>query len=155
MDSSSALPQAGLRVTAQRRAVLTALAGAAHPTAAEIASRLVDLPVGTGSEVSRQGLYNVLEDLTRVGLARRIEPAGSATRYELRAGDNHHHLVCRTCGRIEDVACAIGAAPCLDLPNGTLPDSKGFLITEAEITWWGECAECATSSPLPTEGAVA
>jgi Fur family ferric uptake transcriptional regulator len=155
VDSSSALRQAGLRVTAQRRAVLTALQGAAHPTAAEIASRLVDLPVGIASEVSRQGLYNVLDDLTRVGLVRRIEPAGSATRYELPSGDNHHHLVCRTCGRIEDVACAIGAAPCLDLPNGNLPDSKGFLITEAEITWWGECAECATSSPLPTEGAVA
>jgi Fe2+ or Zn2+ uptake regulation protein len=146
MDSSVALRQAGLRVTAQRRAVLSALQGAAHATAAEIASRIAELPVGSPSEVSRQGLYNVLEDLTRVGLVRRIEPAGSATRYELRAGDNHHHLVCRTCGRIEDVACAVGAAPCLDLPN-----DKGFAIDEAEITWWGECTQCTTLSPLPTE----
>ena len=146
MDSSVALRQAGLRVTAQRRAVLGALQGAAHATAAEIASRIAELPVDIFSEVSRQGLYNVLEDLTRVGLVRCIEPAGSATRYELRAGDNHHHLVCRTCGRIEDVACAVGEAPCLDLPNG-----RGFTIEEAEITWWGECMECTTPSPFPTE----
>jgi Fur family transcriptional regulator, stress-responsive regulator len=146
MDSSVALRQAGLRVTGQRQAVLRALEGAAHATAAEIAARVAQLPVAASAEVSRQGLYNVLEDLTRVGLARRIEPAGSATRYELRAGDNHHHLVCRTCGRIEDVACAVGAAPCLDLQNG-----KGFTIDEAEITWWGQCSQCAAPAPLPTE----
>jgi len=141
-----ALRQAGLRVTAQRQAVLGALQDAAHATAAELAVRITELPEAELREVSRQGLYNVLEDLTRVGLVRCIEPAGSATRYELRAGDNHHHLVCRTCGRIEDVACAVGAAPCLDLPNG-----KGFTIEEAEITWWGECRQCATSTPLRTE----
>lgn len=146
MDSCVALRQAGLRVTAQRRAVLGALHGAAHATAAEIASRIAGLPVESFSEVSRQGLYNVLEDLTRVGLVRRVEPAGSATRYELRAGDNHHHLLCRSCGRIEDVACAVGQPPCLDLPI-----SKGFVIEEAEITWWGECMHCTTASPLPTE----
>jgi Fur family ferric uptake transcriptional regulator len=151
MDSSATLRQAGLRVTAQRQAVLHALAGAAHATAAEIAARIAQLPRTAAGEVSRQGLYNVLEDLTRVGLVRGIEPAGSATRYELRAGDNHHHLVCRTCGRIEDVACAIGAAPCLDLPEG-----KGFTIDEAEITWWGQCGTCGTPVPLPTgEGEVA
>ncbi len=146
MDSSVALRQAGLRVTAQRLAVLGALDGAPHATAAEIAARIAELPLTTFHEVSRQGLYNVLEDLTRVGLVRRIEPAGSATRYELRTGDNHHHLVCRTCGRISDVACAVGQAPCLDLPN-----SKGFVLEEAEITWWGECMHCTTASPLPTE----
>ncbi|HEY0168322.1 MAG TPA: transcriptional repressor [Jatrophihabitans sp.] len=146
MDSSVALRQAGLRVTAQRRVVLGALQGAAHATAAQIASRIAALPVGAFSEVSRQGLYNVLEDLTRVGLVRCIEPAGSATRYELRTGDNHHHLVCRACGRIEDIACAVGQAPCLDLPDG-----KGFTIEEAEITWWGECMQCTAASPLPTE----
>jgi Fur family ferric uptake transcriptional regulator len=146
MDSSVALRQAGLRVTAQRRAVLGALQGAAHATAADIASRIAALPVGAFAEVSRQGLYNVLEDLTRVGLVRCIEPAGSATRYELRIGDNHHHLVCRACGRIEDIACAVGEAPCLDLPDG-----KGFTIEEAEITWWGECMQCTAASPLPTE----
>ncbi len=151
MDSSVALRQAGLRVTAQRRAVLGVLQGAAHATAAEIASRIAGLPVETYSEVSRQGLYNVLEDLTRVGLVRRIEAAGSATRYELRAGDNHHHLVCRTCGRICDVACSVGQAPCLDLPNGT-----GFVVEEAEITWWGECMQCTTASPAPNrEGEIA
>lgn len=146
MDFSVALRQAGLRVTTQRRAVLGALQGAAHATAAEVASRIADLPVEGFSEVSRQGLYNVLDDLTRVGLVRRIEPAGSATRYELRAGDNHHHLVCRSCGRISDVACAVGQAPCLDRPI-----SKGFVIDEAEITWWGECMHCTTASPLPPE----
>lgn len=146
MDSSVALRQAGLRVTAQRRAVLGALQGAAHATAAEIASRIAALPEDTFSEVSRQGLYNVLEDLTRVGLVRCVEPAGSATRYELRTGDNHHHLVCRSCGRIEDIACAVGETPCLNLPNG-----KGFTIEEAEITWWGECMQCTAASPLPTE----
>ncbi|MEO6501792.1 MAG: Fur family transcriptional regulator [Jatrophihabitantaceae bacterium] len=151
MDSSIALRRAGLRVTAQRRAVLGALRGAAHPSAAEIASRIAELPVEVSCEVSRQGLYNVLEDLTRVGLVRRIEPAGSATRYELRAGDNHHHLVCRACGRIEDIACSVGQAPCLELPNGT-----GFVVSEAEITWWGECMRCTTASPLPTdEGEIA
>jgi Fur family transcriptional regulator, stress-responsive regulator len=152
MDSSVALRQAGLRVTGQRLAVLGALQGAAHATAAEIASRIAALPVGAFSEVSRQGLYNVLEDLTRVGLVRCIEPAGSATRYELRTGDNHHHLVCRACGRISDIACAVGEAPCLDLPDGNLPHSKGFTIDEAEITWWGECMQCTAASPLPTEG---
>ena len=146
MDSSVALRQAGLRVTPQRRAVLGVLQGAAHATAAEIASRIAGLPEESFSEVSRQGLYNMLDDLTRVGLVRRIEPAGSATRYELRAGDNHHHLVCRSCGRISDVACAVGQAPCLDLPI-----SKGFVIDEAEITWWGECMRCTTASPLPPE----
>jgi Fur family ferric uptake transcriptional regulator len=113
--------------------VLAALEQHPHATAADIAADLVD------DELSRQGLYNVLDDLTRVGLVRRIEPAGSATRYELRVGDNHHHLVCRSCGRVEDVACAVGAAPCLD-PSET---PRGFRVDEAEVTWWGLCASCA------------
>jgi Fur family ferric uptake transcriptional regulator len=87
--------------------------------------------------LSRQGLYNVLDDLTRADLVRCIEPAGSPARYELRVGDNHHHLVCRSCGRIEDVDCVIGAAPCLDPA-----ENKGFAIDEAEITWWGMCDRC-------------
>jgi Fur family transcriptional regulator, stress-responsive regulator len=129
----------GLRVTAQRQRVLDVLAGRPHLTAAEIADALeADAP-------SRQGLYNVLDDLTRVGLLRCIEPANSSARYELRVGDNHHHLVCRTCGRVEDVDCAIGEAPCLE--PATTP--SGFLMQEAEVTWWGTCTECQTA----TEGA--
>ncbi|MEU4098095.1 Fur family transcriptional regulator [Streptomyces sp. NPDC026673] len=130
------LKSKGLRSTAQRRAILTALRGHPHSTASEIEAR-----IGAGSPgasgLSKQGLYNVLEDLTNAQLIRCIEPAGSATRYELRVGDNHHHLVCRGCGRIEDVDCAVGAAPCLNPVEG-----KGFAIDEAEITWWGLCAEC-------------
>lgn len=133
MDAAAEdLRRSGLRNTAHRRAVLATLAGMPHSTAAEVAGAL-------GQDgLSRQGLYNVLDDLTRVGLVRCIEPAGSAARYELRVGDNHHHVVCRRCGRVEDVACAVGSAPCLD-PS----ESQGFAIDEAEVTWWGLCAECA------------
>jgi len=113
--------------------VLTVLARTSHVTAAEIAVGLT----GARSIPSRQGLYNILDDLTRVGLVRCIEPGGSPARYELRVGDNHHHVVCRTCGRIEDVDCAVGAAPCLD-PS----DAVGFVVDQAEVTWWGLCAAC-------------
>ncbi|MER6466838.1 Fur family transcriptional regulator [Streptomyces sp. NPDC001288] len=122
----------GLRSTAQRRAVLTALRGRPHSTAADLETR-----VGAAGGLSRQGLYNVLDDLTKAELVRCIEPAGSPARYELRVGDNHHHLVCRSCGRIEDVDCTVGAAPCL-----TPGDDRGFAVDEAEITWWGLCGEC-------------
>ncbi|MEU9978063.1 Fur family transcriptional regulator [Streptomyces sp. NPDC051014] len=122
----------GLRSTAQRRAVLTALRGHPHSTAADLETR-----VGAAGGLSRQGLYNVLDDLTKAELVRCIEPAGSPARYELRVGDNHHHLVCRRCGRIEDVDCGVGAAPCL-----TPGDDRGFAVDEAEITWWGLCGEC-------------
>ncbi|MGW6513611.1 Fur family transcriptional regulator [Streptomyces niveus] len=96
----------------------------------------------TSAGMSRQGLYNVLEDLTGAGLIRRIEPAGSPTRYELRVGDNHHHLVCRQCGPIEDVDCATGVALCLEPVGRT-----GFAIEEAEITWWGLCVRCQREAP--------
>ncbi|OON75380.1 Fur family transcriptional regulator [Streptomyces tsukubensis] len=146
----------GLRSTAQRRAVLTALEGAPHSTAPGLESALgVGRPgaaperTGDGSgrtgdapAFSRQGLYNVLDDLTRAGLVRRIEPAGSAARYELRVGDNHHHVVCRSCGDVEDVDCVIGAAPCLE----PLED-RGFVIEEAEVTWWGVCGPCRAAEP--------
>jgi Fur family ferric uptake transcriptional regulator len=114
--------------------VLGALADRPHATAAEVAAAL------PGMGLSRQGLYNILDDLTRVGLLRCIEPAGSATRYELRVGDNHHHLVCRRCGRVEDVACAVGAAPCLEPSEEAA--RTGFSVDEAEVTWWGLCATC-------------
>ncbi|WP_329454922.1 Fur family transcriptional regulator [Streptomyces sp. NBC_01497] len=129
----------GLRSTAQRRAVLGALGYGSHATAAEVEQRIKAAEPARG--LSRQGLYNVLDDLTQAGLVRCIEPAGSPTRYELRVGDNHHHLVCRTCGHIEDVDCGVGVAPCLD-PL----DAKGFALDEAEITWWGLCQDCRAAT---------
>ncbi|MFD9909957.1 Fur family transcriptional regulator [Streptomyces sp. NPDC059063] len=144
-EAAALLRTKGLRSTVQRRAVLTALRGHPHSTAADLESRI---GVATGGKsaskgpggLSRQGLYNVLDDLTQVGLIRCIEPAGSPTRYELRVGDNHHHVVCRSCGRIEDVDCTVGRAPCLE-PE----DDRGFSIDEAEIIWWGLCGSCRTA----------
>lgn len=130
------LKSRGLRNTAQRRAILTALQGHPHSTASDLERR-----IGVGESgpagLSRQGLYNVLEDLTNAHLIRCIEPAGSPALYELRVCDNHHHLVCRNCGLIEDVDCTVGTSPCMDPA-----ESKGFAIDEAEITWWGLCAQC-------------
>ncbi|MFD3456706.1 Fur family transcriptional regulator [Streptomyces sp. NPDC058691] len=131
------LKRKGLRSTTQRRAILAALQGHPHSTASELEARIGLAQSATGGRLSRQGLYNVLDDLTRARLIRCIEPAGSPARYELRVGDNHHHLVCRGCGLIEDVDCGVGAAPCLDPV-----EDKGFVIDEAEITWWGLCASC-------------
>ena len=137
-DLAALLRRQGLRNTAQRRAVLAALQANPHATAPELE---VLLGVGEPSSVlSRQGLYNVLDDLTRADLVRSIEPAGSAARYELRVGDNHHHVVCRRCGRVEDIDCAVGAAPCL-----TPARKKGFVIDEAEVIWWGTCDACASA----------
>jgi Fur family transcriptional regulator, stress-responsive regulator len=137
-DLAALLRRQGLRNTAQRRAVLAALQANPHATAPELE---VLLGVGEPSSVlSRQGLYNVLDDLTRADLVRSIEPAGSAARYELRVGDNHHHVVCRRCGRVEDIDCAVGAAPCL-----TPARKKGFVIDEAEVIWWGTCDACANA----------
>jgi Fur family ferric uptake transcriptional regulator len=136
------LKRKGLRSTVQRRAVLAALQGRAHSTAADVEARIADAPEGpAAANLSRQGLYNVLDDLTNAQLIRCIEPAGSPARYELRVGDNHHHLVCRTCGRIDDVDCGVGAAPCLDPV-----ENKGFAIDEAEIIWWGICPACQAAA---------
>ncbi|MFE5034315.1 Fur family transcriptional regulator [Streptomyces sp. NPDC056683] len=134
--ASDLLRRKGLRSTAQRRAVLTALQGHPHSTAADLETRIGTDRAEAGG-LSRQGLYNVLEDLTKAQLVRCIEPAGSPARYELRVGDNHHHLVCRRCGLIEDVDCSVGVAPCL-----TPDEDRGFAVDEAEITWWGLCAQC-------------
>ncbi|MEV4596943.1 Fur family transcriptional regulator [Amycolatopsis sp. NPDC049253] len=133
-DFAVQLKRRGLRNTAQRRAVLGAVRDHPHTTAAEIAAAV---EAGAGG-LSRQGLYNVLDDLVGVGLLRTLEPAGSPARFELDRHDNHHHLVCRGCGRIEDVPCAVGSASCLQ-PSS----APGFTIDEAEVTWWGLCAECA------------
>ncbi|WP_326834419.1 Fur family transcriptional regulator [Amycolatopsis rhabdoformis] len=136
-DFAVQLKRTGLRNTAQRRAVLGAVRDHPHATAAEIAAVV---EAGAGG-LSRQGLYNVLDDLVGVGLLRALEPAGSPARFEFDRHDNHHHLVCRACGRIEDVACAVGEVPCLD-PSS----AAGFTIDEAEVTWWGLCAECAAGA---------
>jgi Fur family ferric uptake transcriptional regulator len=130
------LKSKGLRNTAPRRAILTALQGHPHSTASDLEMRIGASKSGSGG-LSRQGLYNALEILTNAQLIRCFEPAGSPTLYELRVCDNHHHLVCRKCGVLEDVDCPIGVAPCLDPV-----ESKGFAVDEAEITWWGLCAQC-------------
>jgi Fur family transcriptional regulator, stress-responsive regulator len=127
------LRAAGLRVTAPRVAVLESLAGQPHADADTVA-RTVRQRLGT---VSTQAVYDVLAALCRTGLVRRIEPAGSPALFERRIGDNHHHVVCRTCGAVEDVECVPQAAACL-----TPQQTHGFLIDEAEVTFWGFCPRC-------------
>jgi Fur family ferric uptake transcriptional regulator len=125
---------AELRVTRPRVAVLGAVH--AHPhadTESIIGAVREDLP-----EVSHQAVYDSLHTLTAAGLVRRIQPAGSVARYEARIGDNHHHLVCRSCGTVADVDCAVGAAPCLHAS-----DDHGFTIDEAEVVFWGLCPACS------------
>lgn len=141
-ELTARLREKGLRSTPHRRAVLHALAERPHVTAAEVAAEVGRMASGPGAvaELSRQGLYNVLEDLGRVGLVRSIEPAGSATLFELQTGDNHHHAVCRSCGAVQDVPCSIGSAPCMDMPS-----PAGFEPDEAEVVWWGRCAACAAA----------
>jgi Fur family ferric uptake transcriptional regulator len=138
VDPAHALRSSGLRVTKQRLAVIAALTDAPHSGADGVLSR-VRSEVG---QVSTQAVYDVLNALTRRGLVRRIQPAGSAARYELRVGDNHHHVVCRRCGAVADVDCATGEAPCLE-PAGLESTSPGFVVDEAEVTYWGVCAPCA------------
>ncbi|MEU8229607.1 Fur family transcriptional regulator [Actinoplanes sp. NPDC048967] len=123
----------GLRVTRPRVAVLDVLTQGGHLEVEEITRQVRDRL----DSVSTQAVYDVLGALSRAGLARRIEPAGSPARFEARVGDNHHHVVCRGCGTIEDVDCAIGERPCLD-PNV----SHGFDVDEAEVTFWGLCPAC-------------
>jgi len=136
-DPLDLLRGAGLRVTQPRLAVLAALAEAPHADVEAIATATRTV-LGT---VSTQAVYDVLRALTEAGLARRIEPAGSPARFELRVGDNHHHVVCRRCGTIADVDCAVGERPCLDAS-----ETHGFVIDEAEVTYWGLCPACSTSS---------
>jgi Fur family ferric uptake transcriptional regulator len=128
------LRAATLRVTRPRVAVLAAVHEHPH---ADTASIIEAVRSGLG-EVSQQAVYDVLEALTGAGLVRRIHPPGSVARYESRVGDNHHHVVCRACGTIADVDCALGSAPCLDAS-----DHHGFAIDEAEVIYWGLCPACA------------
>lgn len=128
-----------MQVTAQRLAVLQAVGDAPHGTAAEIAT-VAREDIGT---VSLQAVYDALATLSEKGIIRRIQPAGSPARYEDRTGDNHHHLICRTCGRMVDVDCAVGETPCL-----TAGESSGFEIDEAEVIYWGTCPDCLQTEPL-------
>ncbi len=137
------LRQVGLQVTAQRLAVLRAVAAHPHGTADELNT---DVRADLGA-VSRQAVYDALAVLTENGLVRRIQPAGSAARYEVRVGDNHHHVICRVCGRTADVDCAVGDAPCL-----TAADDSAYEIDEAEVIYWGRCPECITARPRPADG---
>ena len=134
----SMLREQGMHVTAQRVAVLRAVSELPHSTADDIHAA-----VGTElGAISRQTVYDALAALTDRGLFRRIQPAGSSARYETRVGDNHHHLVCRTCGRMVDVDCAVGDTPFL-----TASDDSGYEIDEAEVVYWGRCADCAAAAP--------
>jgi Fur family ferric uptake transcriptional regulator len=133
-DAATALRGAGLRVTASRLAVLTTLRAGAPHTSVDALVGAVRERLGDGSA---QTVYNVLRTFIAAGLVRRIEPAGRPGLYELRVGDNHHHIVCRTCDAIADVACAVGAAPCL-----TAADDAGYAIDEAEVIFWGRCPAC-------------
>ncbi len=127
------LRQYGVRVTAQRLAVLRAVVDIPHGTAEQVAEA-VRKEIGT---ISRQAVYDALAVLVGHDIVRRIQPAGSAARYEHRVGDNHHHLVCRVCGRTVDVDCAVGHAPCLHVS-----DDQGFAVEEAEVIYWGTCPTC-------------
>jgi len=125
----------GLQITPQRLAVLRAVSALPHTTADGVAEQA---KAAIGS-ISRQAVYDVLGVLVEKGLLRRIQPEGSPARYEARVGDNHHHLICRSCGRVEDVDCAVGTAPCLQAA-----DDLGFEIDEAEVIYWGRCPACPT-----------
>ena len=130
------LKAAGLRVTTQRVAVLTEVEQRPHADV-DTLTRAARERLG---KVSTQAVYDVLRVLVEHDLVRRIEPAGSPTRYEPQTHDNHHHVVCRSCGHIDDVACATGSAPCLDAD-----DARGFVIDEAEVVYWGTCPTCRES----------
>lgn len=126
----------GLQVTAQRLAVLRAGSDLPHSTADDIYTA-VRAQIGS---ISRQAVYDAVTALTDRGLFRRIQPAGSPARYENRVGDNHHHLVCRTCGQMVDVDCAVGETPCL-----TAAEDAGYEVDEAEVIYWGRCPACAAT----------
>ncbi|MFF4896324.1 Fur family transcriptional regulator [Streptomyces sp. NPDC001068] len=128
---------AGLRVTAARVALLETVRGGDHLDVEGVASGVRER-VG---HISLQAVYDALHALTTAGLVRRIEPAGSPARFEGRVGDNHHHVLCRSCGAVADVDCAVGEAPCL-----TASDDHGFAIDEAEVIYWGLCPACSTVS---------
>jgi Fur family ferric uptake transcriptional regulator len=136
VDHDALLRRHGLQVTAQRLAVLRGVSERPHSTADDICN-VVRAEIGA---ISRQAVYDALAALTDQGLLRRIQPAGSSARYEDRVGDNHHHLICRTCSRMLDVDCAVGDTPCL-----TAADDSGYEVDEAEVIYWGRCPECVAA----------
>ncbi len=139
-DVPQLLRGAGLRVTRPRSEVLTSVYARPHADTDSI----IGAVRSTLPTVSHQAVYDSLRALTEAGLLRRIQPAGSVARYEARVGDNHHHLVCRSCGMVVDVDCAVGEVPCL-----TAADDRGFAIDEAEVTYWGLCPSCTAQQPQP------
>ncbi|MWV48431.1 transcriptional repressor [Rathayibacter sp. VKM Ac-2803] len=131
------LRASGLKATATRRAVLRALEGHPHSDVDGVLARVrVELP-----DTSAQAVYGVLSAFTEAGLTRRIEPEGHPRRFELRVGDNHHHVVCRVCGAVGDVDCVVGQAPCLHPAS-----SNGFAIDTADVTFWGTCPDCLAAA---------
>ena len=143
-DASVLLRERGIQVTAQRLAVLRAVAGQPHITA-DAAAEIVRTEIGA---ISLQSVYDALSLLVSEGLIRRIQPAGSPARFEDRVGDNHHHLICRICGRVVDVDCAVGSAPCLTPHSG-----RGYEIDEAEVAYWGRCPDCVERPRSPSSAA--
>jgi len=137
-DFEAQLRAVSLRVTQPRLAVLAALRDRPHVDTQTV----IELVRADHSAVSHQTIYDVLRALTDAGLVRCIQPAGATARYESRVGDNHHHVVCRSCGAIADVDCAVGHAPCL-----TASDDHGFVVDEAEVVYWGTCPDCAAERP--------
>ncbi|MEM1204815.1 MAG: Fur family transcriptional regulator [Acidobacteriota bacterium] len=137
-DLKLLLREHGLQVTAQRLAILRAVGTHPHATVDELIS---DVREALGS-ISRQAVYDTLAALAEKKLVRRIQPMGSAARYEDRVGDNHHHLICRSCGIMFDIDCAVGSAPCL-----TAAEDHGFEIEEAEVIYWGRCPSCLDAAP--------
>ena len=142
-DNQALLRRHGMHVTAQRLAVLRAVSDRPHSSADDI-DKVVRAEIGT---ISHQAVYDALGALTEKGLLRRIQPAGSPARYEDRVGDNHHHLICRSCRRMVDVDCAVGVTPCL-----TAADDSGYEIDEAEVIYWGRCPECVAATPVSSAG---
>ena len=137
-DPADLLRRRGIQVTAQRLAVLRAVGREPHISAEGVAER-VRAEIGA---ISLQSVYDALNVLVTQRVLRRIQPAGSAARFEDRVGDNHHHVICRECGRVVDVDCAVGSAPCLKAA-----DDKGYEIDEAEVAYWGRCPDCQRKSP--------
>ncbi len=136
-DYEGMLRTARLRVTRPRLAVLAAVHDLSHADT----DAIIDAARASLGDVSHQAVYDVLRALTAAGLVRRIQPSGSVARYESRVADNHHHVVCRSCGAIADVDCAVGHTPCL-----TASDDHGFAIDEAEVTYWGLCPDCRSAA---------
>jgi Fur family transcriptional regulator, stress-responsive regulator len=143
IDPAALLRRHRLHVTAKRLAVLRAVSDASHATADDVYN-VARAELGA---LSLQAVYDALAAFTDKGIVRRIQPAGSPARYENRVGDNHHHLVCRTCDRMVDVDCAVGDAPCLEAA-----DSSGYAIDEAEVIYWGQCPTCLARTDEQGEG---